>query len=57
MNLELFSKEFQSIILQLMRNNSLCLSLDLIILHSLLSAAESTAFSPHRTHPTLVLTE
>ena len=40
MNLELFHKEFQSIILQLIHNNLLYLSVALNISYSLLSAAE-----------------
>ena len=40
MNLELFHREFQSIILQLIHNNLLHLSVALSISYSLLSAAE-----------------
>ena len=40
MNLELFHKEFQSIILQLIHNNLLYLSVALNISYSLFSAAE-----------------
>ena len=40
MNLELFHKEFQPIILQLILNNLLPLSVDLKISYSLISAAE-----------------